>query len=133
MGVYVLLETVSLVKSGGVTLLARAGGLVGHVVRAIIGPRPELLLDDELELLELLELLDELELLEELEVLPEELELLDELELLPEELELLELLDELGPSGGVVQPASKLAARTAAGTKRVSACWRNTNAFIGSS
>lgn len=111
---------------------------MGQVVRAIIGPRPELLLEEELELellddeLELLLLLDdELELLDELEVLPVELELL-----LDDELELLEPVRGLLPAGSApqpVRPATRLVAKTAAGKKRANECWRNTNAFMKSS
>ncbi len=106
----------------------------------MMGPKPELLLEEELELElldeELLELLldEELELLDELEDLPLELELLElELELL---LELLEPVKGVLPAGSApqaVRPATRLVAKTAAGIKRANECWRNTNAFMKSS
>ncbi len=116
---------------------------MGQVVRAIMGPRPELL-DDELELLledELELLLEELELLDDelLDVLPDELELdeLEELDVLPDELELLLELaaGELvaGSAPHAVRPVIKLVANRAAGMKRANECWRNTNAFMKSS
>lgn len=118
-------------------MLARVGGAVGQVVRAMMGPRPELL-EDELELELLEEELEEL-LLDELELLDEVLELLleEELEGLPVELELLlelELLELLaGSAPQPARPATRLVAKTAAGTKRANGCWRNTNAFMKSS
>lgn len=86
------------------------------MVRGIISPRPELLLEEELELLDDDELLleEELELVEE-----EELELLDEELLLEEELEPPEL---------VPPQAASMAVNSSAGTSFI--LWYFRYAFI---